>query len=101
MDFMDSKDIEIARMSRLSNWTTFNNMREYYRYDIDAKVAYEIFVTMRVFGESDMNAIANVYITGEWHDTKGKMIFDRELIISGAPLHECLESIIKDYKENM
>ena len=98
---MDSRDIEIARMSRLNNWTTIDNMRGYYRYVFTEMVAYEIFVTMHIFGESNMNDIANAYVTCVWHDTEGKIVYDRELIINGAPLHECLESVIKDYKENM
>lgn len=82
---MESKDIEMARMSRLSNWTEIDNMKGYYRYVVAAKVAYEIFVTMKVFGESDINAIANAYVTGDWHITNEKMMFERELIIGDAP----------------
>lgn len=98
---MDSKDIEIARMSRLSNWTEIDNMKGYYRYVVAAKVAYEIIVTIKVFGESDMDAIANAYVTGDWHITNEKTMFERELIIGDVPLHKCLELVIKDYKENM
>lgn len=98
---MDSKDIEIARMSRLSNWTEIDNMKGYYRYVVAAKVAYEIFVTMKVFDESDINVIANAYVTGDWYITNEIMMFERELIIGDVPLHKCLESVIKDYKENM
>lgn len=98
---MTVKEYYRERLHELKNWTMIDNMAGYYRYVIAAKVAYEIFVTSQVFGESDINAIANVYITGKWNDSKGKMIFDRELIASGRTVGECLEKVVEDYEENM
>lgn len=44
---MTGEDIEMARMSRLSNWTEIDNMKGYYRYVVAAKAAYEIIVTSK------------------------------------------------------
>lgn len=98
---MESKDIETARMSRLSNWTEIDNMKGYYRYVVAAKVAYEIIVTSQRFGESNMKAIANAYIAIEFALPKRKPMFTREPIALGRTVEECLEKVVKDYKENM
>lgn len=98
---MNSKDIEIAIMSSLSNWKTVDNAKGYYFYVVDAKAAYEIIVTSKRFGENDMQAIANAYIVIEFALPKRKPMFTREPIAIGRTVEECLEKVVKDYKENM
>ena len=98
---MDSKDIEMAIMSSLSNWKTVDNVKGYYHYIVDAKAAYEIIVTSKRFGENDMQAIANAYMAMEFALPKRKPMFTREPIAIGRTVKECLEKIVKDYKENM
>lgn len=98
---MNSKDIEMAKMSRLSNWTTVDNVKGYYRYVVSEKSAYEIIVTSKRFGENDMQAIANAYMVMEFALPKRKPMFTREPIAIGRTVEECLEKVVKDYKENM
>lgn len=98
---MDLKDIEKARISRLNNWTMIDNMGGYYCYFVDEKWSYEIFVTTQVFGESDMKAIANAYLTGGWYNFEGKLLFRRGLIVSSKTVEECLRRVVEDYEENM
>lgn len=98
---MNSKDIEIARMSHLSNWTEIDNVKGYYRYVVDAKAAYEIIVTSQRFGESNIKAVANAYMAIEFALPKRKTMFIREPIAVGRTVEECLEKVVKDYKENM
>ena len=98
---MNSKDIEMAIMSSLSNWTTVDNVKGYYQYVVDAKAAYEIIVTSKRFGENDMRAIANAYMAMEFSLPKRKPMFTREPIAVGRTVEECLEKVVKDYKENM
>lgn len=98
---MNGKDIEMARMGRLSNWTEIDNMKGYYRYVVDAKAAYEIIVTSQRFGENNMKAIANAYMAIEFALPKRKPMFTREPIAIGRTVEECLEKVVKDYKENM
>lgn len=98
---MNSNDIEIAIMSHLSNWTEIDNVKGYYRYVVDAKAAYEIIVTSKRFGESNMKAIANAYMTMEFALPKRKPMFTREPIAIGRTVEECLEKVVKDYEENM
>lgn len=98
---MNSNDIEIAIMSSLSNWKTVDNVKGYYQYVVDAKAAYEIIVTSKRFGENDMQAIANAYMVIEFALPKRKPMFTREPIAIGRTVEECLEKVVKDYKENM
>lgn len=98
---MNSKDIEIARMSHLSNWTEIDNVKGYYHYIVDEKAAYEIIVTSQRLGENDMQAIANAYMAIEFALPKRKSMFIREPIAVGRTVEECLEKVVKDYKENM
>lgn len=98
---MDSKDIEMARIGRLNNWTEIDNVKGYYRYVVAAKAAYEIIVTSQRFGESNMKAIANAYMAIEFALPKRKPMFTREPIALGRTVEECLEKVVKDYKENM
>lgn len=98
---MNSKDIEMARMSRLSNWTEIDNVKGYYRYVVAEKAAYEIIVTNQRFGESNMKATANAYMAIEFALPKRKPMFTREPIAIGRTVEECLEKVVKDYKENM
>lgn len=98
---MNLKDVEMARMSRLSNWTEIDNVKGYYRYVVAAKAAYEITVTSQRFGESNMKAIANAYMAIEFALPKRKPMFTREPIAIGRTVEECLEKVVKDYKENM
>lgn len=98
---MSGEDIEMARMSRLSNWTEIDNVKGYYRYVVAEKAAYEIIVTSQRFGESNMKAIANAYMAIEFALPKRKPMFTREPLAIGRTVEECLEKVIKDYKENM
>lgn len=98
---MNSKDIEIARMSSLSNWAEIDNMKGYYRYVVNEHYVYEIIVTSQRFGENDMQAIANAYMVMEFALPKRKPMFTREPIAIGRTVEECLEKVVKDYKENM
>ena len=98
---MNSKDIEIARMSNLSNWTEIDNVKGYYRYIVSANAAYEIIVNSQRFGESNMKAVANAYMAMEFALPKRKPMFIREPIAVGRTVEECLEKVVKDYKENM
>ena len=98
---MNSKDIEIAIMSHLSNWKEIDNVKGYYQYVVDEKAAYEIIVTSKRFGESNMQAIANAYMVIEFALPKRKPMFTREPIALGRTVEECLEKVVKDYKENM
>ena len=98
---MNSKDIEIARMSNLSNWTEIDNVKGYYRYVVSANAAYEIIVNSKRFGESNMKAVANAYMAMEFALPKRKPMFIREPIAVGRTVEECLEKVVKDYKENM
>lgn len=98
---MNSKDIEIAIMSHLSNWKTVDNVKGYYQYVVDEKAAYEIIVTSKRFGESNMKAIANAYMAIEFALPNRKPMFTREPIAIGRTVEECLEKVVKDYKENM
>ena len=98
---MNSKDIEMAIMSSLSNWTTVDNVKGYYQYVVDEKAAYEIIVTSKRFGENDMRAIANAYMAMEFALPNRKPMFAREPIAVGRTIEECLEKVVKDYKENM
>ena len=98
---MNLKDIEMARMSHLSNWTEIDNVKGYYHYVVDEKAAYEIIVTSKRFGESNMKAIANAYMAIEFALPKRKSMFIREPIAVGRTVEECLEKVVKDYKENM
>lgn len=98
---MNSKDIEMERISRLSNWTEIDNVKGYYRYVVSAKAAYEIIVTSKRFGESNMKAIANAYMVIEFALPKRKPMFTREPIAIGRTVEECIEKVVKDYKENM
>lgn len=98
---MNSNDIEITIMSSLSNWKTVDNVKGYYQYVVDAKSVYEIIVTSKRFGENDMLAIANAYMTMEFALPKRKPMFTREPIAIGRTVEECLEKVVKDYKENM
>lgn len=98
---MNSKDIEIARMSNLSNWTEIDNVKGYYRYVVSANAAYEIIVNSQRFGESNMKAVANAYMAMEFALPKRKPMFIREPIAVGRTVEECLEKVVKDYKENM
>lgn len=98
---MDSKDIEMVRIGRLNNWTEIDNVKGYYRYVVAAKAAYEIIVTSQRFGESNMKAIANAYMAIEFALPKRKPMFTREPIALGRTVEECLEKVVKDYKENM
>lgn len=93
-------DLETARISRLTNWTLVDNMKEYYRYVVAAKVAYEIIVVRRELGKSYMEAIGSGYLTGEWIQPDGTFVFLREEIVHGT-VKECINAIIKDYKENI
>lgn len=98
---MNSKDIEIAIMSHLSDWAEVDNVKGYYRYVVDEKAAYEIIVTSQRFGENDMQAIANAYMAIEFALPNRKSMFTREPIALGRTVEECLEKVVKDYKENM
>lgn len=98
---MNSNDIEMARMSRLSNWETIDNVKGYYRYVVYEHTIYEIVVTSQTFGESNMSAIANAYITIDFSHHKRCPMFTREPIAIGRTVFECLDKVIKDYKENM
>lgn len=98
---MNSNDIEIARMSRLSNWTEIDNVKGYYRYVINEHYVYEIIVTSQRFCESNMKAVANAYMAIEFALPKRKPMFIREPIAIGRTVEECLEKVVKDYKENM
>lgn len=98
---MNSKDIEMTIMSSLSNWKTVDNVKGYYQYVVDAKAAYEIIVTSKRFGENDMQAIANAYMAMEFALPNRKPMFTREPIAVGRTIEECLEKVVKDYKENM
>lgn len=98
---MNSKDIEMERISRLSNWTMVDNVKGYYRYVVSEKAAYEIIVISQRFGENDMRAIANAYMAIEFALPKRIPMFTREPIAIGRTVEECLEKIVKDYKENM
>ena len=98
---MNSNDIEMARISRLSNWTEIDNVKGYYRYVVDAKAAYEIIVISQRLGESNMKSISNAYMAMEFALPKRKPMFTREPIAIGRTVEECLEKVVKDYKENM
>ena len=98
---MNSKDIEMTIRSSLSNWKTVDNVKGYYQYVVDEKAAYEIIVTSKRFGENDMRAIANAYMAMEFSLPKRKPMFTREPIAVGRTVEECLEKVVKDYKENM
>lgn len=98
---MNSKDIEMERISRLSNWTEIDNVKGYYRYVVAEKAAYEIIVTSQRFGESNMKAVANAYMAMEFALPNRKPMFTREPIAIGRTVEECLEKVVKDYKENM
>lgn len=98
---MAYKEIEAARCSRLKNWAIINNMRGYYRYVIATKVAYEIFVTEQLVGQGVSEATANAYIAGLRRDSEGNVVFNRELILEGAPVYKCIEAVVKDYKEDI
>lgn len=98
---MNSNDIEIAIMSHLSNWREIDNVKGYYQYVVDEKAAYEIIVTSKRSDESNTKAVANAYMAIEFALPKRKPMFIREPIAVGRTVEECLEKVIKDYKENM
>lgn len=48
-----------------------------------------------------MKAVANAYMAMEFALPNRKPMFTREPIAIGRTVEECLEKVVKDYKENM
>ena len=84
----------------LKNWA--GETKGLYRYVIASNVCYEIHILYWEFSTDILTAKASLYISGDWTDGKlnEKSYFDRELLLENKPVSECLEAVMKDYKEN-
>lgn len=90
---------ELEQMKDLSNWKEIT--KGLYRYVISANVCYEIHISIHKFDEPLLEAIASLFITGDWRDKDGIDFFTRERILENRSVQKCIEKAIQDYKENM
>jgi len=84
-------------MDNLNNWNEVST--GYYRYVIAAKVCYEILIDRWFHDTKINNAIASLFITGIWKGDEGSY-FDRELLLEGQTVDECIAKAIEDNAEN-
>lgn len=85
-------------MLKIENWTEVTKGLR--RYVIAANVCYELHILHWDFDTDIRTAKASVYIVGDWRQSNGNSFFEREPILIGHPVFECLEAAMKDYKEN-
>ena len=85
-------------MNNFKNWTEIT--KGLYRYVLGANCAYEIHILHWDFDTDVLTAKASLYIVGDWRQPNGNSFFERECLLSEQPVFECLDSAIKDNKEN-
>jgi len=84
-------------MLELKNWNEVTT--GLYRYVIAAKVCYEIHVFHHDEGTDILNAEASLFLVGLWRGERGGY-FERECLLEGLPVFECLKMAQKDNEEN-
>lgn len=86
-------------MTEFKNWKEIS--KGFYRYVIAANAAYEIQILFHDLGTDILTAQASLFIVGDWTSSKnGNSFFERECLLEGKPVFECLEAAQKDYEEN-
>lgn len=85
-------------MKNLENWKEVT--RGIYRYIVAAKVCYELHILHWDDGTDILTAKASVYVVGNWTQSNGNSFFEREPILIGRTVFECLEAAEKDDAQN-
>lgn len=80
------------------NWTEI--IKGLYRYVLGANCAYEIQILHWDCNTDILTAKASLFIVGYWRQSNGNSFFERECLLSGHPIFECIDFAIKDNKEN-
>lgn len=86
-------------MTDLKHWTEVT--RGIYRYVIAASVAYELHINYWNCSNDIMNANASLFLVGDWQDEDNTRFFERETLLDGKSVTECLATAKKDYRENI
>lgn len=87
-------------MIELKNWKEIS--KGFYRYVLGANVCYEIHIIKHHFDKSLLQSKANLYLSGDWHDTtRGINYFERELLCEEKTVQELLEFAKDDFDKNM
>lgn len=82
-------------MEEFRNW--FEKSKGFYRYVITANACYEIHIIKHNLDENILEAKANLYLSGDWHDaTRGINCFERELLLSNESVKDCITFAVKD-----
>lgn len=91
----------------MNNATNISDLKEWievtagiYRFVLSAGACYEIHVTYHRHGADVLNAKANLYIVGDWCTTNGS-VFERECLLFGKTVLDCINKAVEDYKENI
>lgn len=88
----------VDRMKYIKNWSEF--AKGMYRFEISENTFYEIHILHLGKDRDVLDAIANLYFAGEYSETDGYSYFGRDCLSSGYTVSECIESAVRDYKEN-
>ena len=86
-------------MTDLKHWNEVT--RGIYRYVIAASVAYELHINYWNCSNDIMNANASLFLVGDWQDEDNTRFFERETLLDGKSVAECLATAKKDYRENI
>lgn len=85
-------------MKRLEEWR--EPMRGIYRYVLASNACYEIHVTKHPVNVQIKDAIADLYLVGDWYNTEGDSEFTRERLNSGITVEQCVAAALQDYLSN-
>lgn len=87
------------KILKLENWTEVS--RGIYRYVLAANACYEIHVKSHLDGVNIEDAIADLYLVGDWVDVGGNSGFIRDLLNRNITVAECVAGAYQDYLSNM
>lgn len=85
-------------IANIKNWTEVT--KGLYRYVISANVCYELHILHWDFDTDILTAKASVSLVGDWRQSNGNSSFEREIILAGRSVFECLEAAQKDDEIN-
>ena len=90
---------DIAGILELNNWKEVT--RGLYRFVIAPSVAYEIHILYYAEETDIITAKASLYLVGEWKEAGARcFVLERELLLGGQPVFECLREARRDYEKN-
>lgn len=88
----------MEEIRELKEWNEV--IRGLYRFVLSAGACYELHILYHDNGTDITKAKASLYVVGDW-EGEGKVFFERDCLVCGDTVENCLKEAEKDYKENI